>query len=136
MTGILGLALPPWLSPTLIGAVAITIAAGCGGAWIDHKFMMGDVNAAKLETARVQSSYDGYKATVAASAAKATADSLQQTNSLNALIDALQGKLAEQQRVANAKSEELRKLLASAKPGDTRPIGPVASSYYERLRGP
>lgn len=136
MTGLFGLTLPAFGTPMIIGAVALTLAAGSAGAWIDHRLMAANVAEAKLETASVQASYEAYKSVVSANAAKATAIALQQTNSLNQLINSLQGQLAEQQRVANAKSEELRKLLASAKPGDVRPIGPVAAEYYRRLSGP
>ncbi len=134
MTGILGLALPPWLSPTFLGAVGIALVAGTGGAYIDHKFEVAAVTNAKLETAGVQSAYDAYKGTVAANAAKATADALAQQTALQASNNALQAQLQDQQRISDAKSQSLRALLASAKPGDVRPIGPTASSYYDRLR--
>ncbi len=136
MTGILGLALPPWLNPQLLGAVAITIAAAAGGAYIDHKFMMGKVNGAKLETAAVQSTYDAYKARTVADAAKATSDAAAEKQRLDSLVNDLQGKLAEQQRVANAKSQVLLQRLNAAKPGDIRPLGPNVLDYVERLRGP
>lgn len=136
MTGLLGLTLPAFGTPMIIGAVALTLAAGAGGAWIDHRLMAANVANAKLETAGVQASYASYKAAVAANAAKATAIALQQTNSLNQLINSLQGQLAEQQKADDARSKELLRRLNNAKPGDVRALGPNVLDYVARLRGP
>ena len=136
MTGLLGFALPPWLNPTVLGAVAIGIAGATAGAYIDHRLMSGRVDRAHLETATIQSSLDGYRASVAAASAKATATALAERISLQGQLDALQAKLDDQQRKANAKSAELLKLLSDAKTADARPLGPTALEYFSRLRGP
>lgn len=128
--------LPPWLSPTFLGAVAIAIVAGGAGAYIDHKIMMGVVNSVRLETTAVQSRYDGYKAEVAAAAARETARTQAESLALQRRADELQAQLLESQRITDEKSKALRALLASAKPGDMRALGPVAGAYYDRLRGP
>lgn len=134
MTGLLGLALPPWLNPTLLGAVALSVAAGSGGAYIDHKFMAGSVATAKLETASVQATYEAYKSAVAANAAKDTAAALAQQTALTASNNALQAQLQDTQRIADARSQSLKAILTSAKPGDTRALGPNVLAYVDGLR--
>ncbi len=127
---------PGWVASKLF-AVALTGAVGMAlGGYIAHRWDAGTIAEAKLETASVQASYDGYKATVAADAAKATALALSQQTALQGQIDALQGQLLTAQRTADAKSKALSAILAGAKPGDVRPIGVAASAYYDRLRGP
>ena len=132
-----GLPLPPWLSPTFIGAILIGLVAAAGGAWTAHK--IDSISYSKLEASKavLQSQYDGYRATVATATAKANADALAQQTALQHANDALQNQLQATQRTANARSQQLQALLASAtKPGDTRPIGDIAGAYYERLRQP
>lgn len=120
----------------LIAIAGGVIASGLIGAFIDHKFMTGAVASAHLETANVTADYKAYEASTAANAARATSLALDQQTALQGHVNALQAQLQETQRLADVKSKTLQALLASAKPGDSRPIGPVAGSYYERLRGP
>lgn len=134
MTGLLGLALPAWASPTLIGAIGIAVVAGGSGAWVDHKFMAGNVAKAQLETAEARADYKAYAASTAANAAKATAHSLEQQIRLQEANDALQAQLQESQRLADARSKALSAILASAKPGDTRALGPSVLAYVDSLR--
>lgn len=54
MTGLLGLALPPWLNPTLIGAVAIAVAAGAASGWAVHRIDDGRYQALVASQATAQ----------------------------------------------------------------------------------
>ena len=131
-----GLPLPPWLSPTFIGAILIGLVAAAGGAWTAHK--IDSISYSKLEASKavLQSQYDGYRATVATATAKANADALAQQTKLQHANDALQTQLQATQRTANARSQQLQALLAAARPQDIRPLGPTALSYYDSLRKP
>jgi uncharacterized protein YlxW (UPF0749 family) len=134
MTGLLGLAIPPWLSPTLIGAIGIAVVAGGSGAYIDHKFMAGAVATAKLETAQTEATYKAYAASTVANAAKATSDAEAERKRLQSHSDDLQRQLIETEKANDDKSAKLRQILASAKPGDIRALGPNVLEYLSGVR--
>lgn len=134
MTGILGLALPPWLNPTILGAAAIGIAGMASGGYIVHRWDAGTIANARLETAKVNSDYTAYKALVVENAARATASAEAERKRLQAHSDDLQRQLLETQKVADEKSDKLRKILSTASPGDVRPIGPAVGRYLDGLR--
>lgn len=136
MTGILGLAMPTTLLPMLIGAGALALISGAGGAYIDHKLMTGKVASAQLATANLNATYRGYEASVAQTIALDDATALSQQNALTARANDLQAQLQDTQRIADARSKTLNAILSSAKPGDTRLLGPSVLSYVAGLRGP
>lgn len=124
----------PWLSPLMLGAAGIAIAASLAGGFVVHKWDAASYAKLELSKATLRSEYSDYKARVAEDTDKATAAAAAKQMALQASNDALQAQLAATQRTANAQSEELKKILASAKPGDIRPLGPSALAYFERLR--
>lgn len=134
MTGLLGLALPPWLNPSIIAAVGIGLASSAATGLAVHHWDAGALANSRTETAEAITQYEAYKGLVASRAATATAVALEQKQSLEAQVDRLQADLLKQQGLTDAKSKALRDLLNSAKPGDLRAIGPVSSAYYDRLR--
>ncbi len=129
-----GLPLPPWLSPTLIGAVGIAVLAFGGGMWFEGKLDAPALAKSQAETAKVNSDYSAYQARIAAGAAKADADALAQKQAQEASQAALQAKLAQAQKEANANSQKLKDLLDKAAPQDIRPLGPSALAYFAGLR--
>ena len=124
----------PFLTPTILGAIGIALIASLTGAFVAHKFDGIALSKAQAETAAVNASYEGYKARVAADAAKANSDALDQKTALEARANDLQNQLIETQKAADARSRSLQALLAAAKPGEIRALGPVASRYYLGLR--
>lgn len=124
----------PFLTPTILAALGITIVASLTGAWGMHKFDGIALARSKVETAAVTASYEAYKGRVLADAAKANLDAMNQKTALEARANDLQNQLIETQKAADAKSRSLMALLAAAKPGDIRPLGPIAASYYGSLR--
>lgn len=136
MTGLLGLTLPPWLNPSVLALVGTGLIASAGGAYVAHRWDAGTIAESRLETAKARADYRAYEALTASNAATATELALSQQTALQGTIDGLQAKLQESQRIADAKSKALQALLASAKPGDLRALGPVASEYVSRLLGP
>ena len=124
-----------WLSPTLLGALGIALIASLSGGYIAHRLDAGPLATAKAETATLQAKYSAYEASVAANAAKANADALAQQTALQSRANDLQNQLIQTQKAADARSKTLQALLAAAKPGDVREIGPVAGAYYSQLRG-
>ncbi len=124
-----------WLSPTLLGALGIAIIAAAVGGWATHKYDGIALSHAQTQTSQARAALSDYRASVAADAAKANAAALAQKTASDATIQALQAQLRTQQEAADAKSKSLLALLNAAKPGDIRPLGPVALSYYQRLRG-
>jgi hypothetical protein len=123
----------PFLSPTLLGAIGIALVASLAGGWAAHKWDGIALSKSQAQTAQIDGAYSQYKAQVAADTAKADALALSQRTALETANNALQAQLADSQRIADAKTKSLQALLASAKPGDTRAIGPIAASYYARL---
>lgn len=124
----------PWISPTLLGAAGIAILASLSGAYIAHQLDAGPLAQAKAETSSIQSLYDGYKQSVATKAAEADAKAISEKSRLDGRVNALQAELAQTQKDADARSKALLAALAKAKPGDLRPIGPIAGQYYSQLR--
>ncbi len=113
-----------WLSPTILGAIGIAILATAAGWFLAHRLDSIPYNALLASKASLQAEYSDYKQAVAAAADKATADALAKQSQLQAKNDALQAQLAQTQRTANAQSQKLKDLLASARPGDSRALGP------------
>jgi len=136
MTGLPALALPSFLSPTLLGAIGIALVAGGAGAYTAHKLDQIPLLKAQKETMAVQARYDGFRNGAIAAAAKSATDSLSEQNRLHGLLNKAQADLLETQRKADARSKALKDLLASASAQDTRPIGPTAAEYYRRVSGP
>lgn len=137
MTGLLGIAsnfLPPWANPMVLAVVGTGLVAGAGGAYIAHRWDAGTIAESRLETEKARADYRAYAASTAANAAKATAHALDQQIRLQEANDALQSQLQESQRLADARSKALNAILASAKPGETRALGPSVLNYLERLR--
>jgi hypothetical protein len=137
MTGLLGLAsnfLPPWANPTVLALVGTGLVAGTGGAYIAHRWDAGTLAESRLETEKVRADYVAYQASTAANAARATAHALEVQIRLQDANNALQSQLQESQRLADARSKELSAILNSAKPGDTRALGPSVLAYIDRLR--
>jgi Skp family chaperone for outer membrane proteins len=127
--------LPPWLNPWLIGTISLCLLSAALSGWAVHK--LGQVPYSRLEAdrAKLDADYSAYRAAVAENSAKASADAFAEQKRLQAAVAALESNLAETKRKDDAKSAALQKLLAGAKPGDMRPVGPVAGAYYDRLRG-
>ena len=124
-----------WLSPTLIGALAIALLASLGGAWVTHKWDGIALAHSQAETAQAKASEAIYRASVAASIAKADADAIIQQKAASEQINALQAQLQDEQRNADVRTKSLQTLLASAsKPGDTMPLGHIALAYFNCLR--
>lgn len=136
MTGLPALALPAFLSPTLLGAIGIALVAGGAGAYMAHKLDQISLLQAQKETMAVQARYDGFRSGALAAAAESATDSLSEQTRLHGLLNKAQADLLETQRKADARSKALKDLLASATSQDMRPIGPTASEYYSRLSGP
>lgn len=117
------------------GAAIASAAVGAGGGWCARGVIDAPaLSRSQAETQTVKAEYAGYRATVATAAATSTAHAMAERTQLQGRIDDLQAKLSEQQRIANAKSEALKAILAGAKAADMRPVGPSAGAYYERLR--
>lgn len=134
MTGLLGLALPPWLSPTLIGAIGIAVVSGGSGAYVAHRWDAGTIAESRLETEKARSDYRAYAASTAANAAKATTDAENERKLLQSHSDDLQRQLIATEAARDAKSAQLRQILASAKPGDIRALGPSVLEYLSGVR--
>lgn len=117
----------------LAGAVVLALIAASYG-YVHHKGVLAGVAKEQVNTQKVSAEYSGYRATVSSAVAASTAHAMSEQKRLQSTIDDLQTKLLETQRTANAKSEALKSILAGAKASDMRPVGPVAGSYYDRLR--
>lgn len=134
MTGILGITLPGGIAPMLIGGLAIAAVSATGASVLTHKLDGISLAHSQTETANAKAALSAYGASVAASTAKANADAIAEQGRLQSRLNDLQNQLAQTQKAENAKSARLQALLASGKPGDERPIGPLAGEYYRQLR--
>ncbi len=123
------------LYTTLIGGAMLAAASFGGGYWTATKFDSIPYNKLVASNASLQVEYSDYKRDVAVKSAKASSDALAEQNLLRGQNNALQAQLQDDQRKADEKSKHLLALLAAAKPGDIRPLGPVAYAYYSGLRG-
>lgn len=115
-------------------------AALCGALWWawGHQYNRGwaaGSAAQAVKTAQVQNQFDSYKLAVASDIQKAEILAQQQKLQLQTALASAQAALATAQKAEKAKNDQLQAILSAAKPGDTRPLGPVASAYYQRLRG-
>lgn len=136
MTGIVGTIFPgASLVPILIGAAAIAAISATTSAVVTHKLDGISLAHSQTETAKAKAALASYGASVATKAAQADARSLAEQGRLQGRLNDLQNQLAQTQKEANARSARLQALLASGKPGDERPIGPLAGEYYHQLRG-
>lgn len=114
------------------GVGALLAGAVCG--YSIHTIDGVALAKSQSETAKVNSDYSLYKASVAASAAKADADALAQKQAQDTTANALQDKLIEAQKEANAKSDALKAILDRAAPQDQRQLGPSSLAYLDSLR--
>jgi hypothetical protein len=129
-----GAILPGGILPTLIGGAVLLAVGATGGAYVTHKLDGTALAKSQTQTAQAKADLAAYGARVAAASAKASADAQARQDALQASLNTLQAQLAKTQKEADAKSAKLSALLANAKPGDIRPIGPAAASYYDSLR--
>lgn len=134
MTGIITSFLPPWLNPSLVGAALIGVGAAVAGGAVVHKLDQIPYSRLEASKAALQTEYSDYKARMAANSAQATSATLKEQNSLQALLNAAQAELAAQQRIDDAKSAQLKAILAASKPGDERPLGPTVLRFLDGLR--
>jgi len=118
----------------LISAGVGALLAASAAIYGTHEIDQIALSKAQAQTAAVDAAYSQYKATVAASAAKANSDALADKQAQDARTNDLQAQLLASQKVANAKSDQLKAILNKAAPQDVRPIGPIAGNYYSQLR--
>jgi len=126
--------LPGWVTGSLFIGIASGVAGMALGAFITHKLDQIPYSRLEASKATIQSAYDGYRRGVAENTARANAKALADQQRLQDQIDAMQGMLAAAQEAERLKSAELRRILANAKPGDIRALGPSAMAYFDRLR--
>jgi hypothetical protein len=117
-----------------LAAVALAAAVWGTYQWEYSRGLSAGEAAQSAITAKVQAAFDAYKVKVAGDLVKAQGEfNLQKAQLQKALADAQAG-LAASQAAEGSKDKELKELLASAKPTDVRPLGPVARAYFDRLR--
>ena len=125
----------PFLTPQILGALGIALIASLAGGFAAHKIDGIALSKAQAQTAQIDAAYSKFKASVADSVAMADAKAMKDKQAQDARINALQDQLLTQQKAADARSKSLQALLAAAKPGDVRSLGPVALRYLDQLRG-
>lgn len=118
----------------MIAIAGGVLASAVTGAYIAHRWDAGAISEAHLETAQVQADYRAYEASTAANAAKATTDAENERERLQSHSDDLQRQLIATEDARDAKSAQLRQILASAKPGDIRALGPSVLEYINGVR--
>jgi hypothetical protein len=125
-----------WLSPTIMAIIGVVLVSGTLSGVVTHKFDAAAYMRLESDKAKLETEYSNYRAHIDRDTAIANAKAIKEREDSKAKLDALQDQLDENKRKDDAKSAALQKLLASAKPGDIRALGPSASEYYRRLQGP